>query len=159
MQRKATSAKLQKGAAAIEAALMFVIFFTLFYAIVSYSLPLLLVQAFNHAAASGARSAVAVEPDAFTDTDSYIQSGVIPRVRTVVGNTLGWLPDSASQAVLGDNNSQVQVNFDQATGVLGVSIVYPAYRESPMVPTLSLPGIGDIPRLPQDLRGSASVTL
>lgn len=151
--------KSQTGAAAIEAALMFVIFFTLFYAIVSYSLPLLMMQAFNHAAASGARSAVAVEPDAFADTDSYIQNGVIPQVRTVVGNTLGWLPASASQAVLGDGNSKVQVDFDQATGVLAVTIVYPGYRESPMVPTLSLPGIGDIPRLPEDLRGTASVTL
>lgn len=159
MYRLTARRKSQTGAAAIEAALMFVIFFTLFYAIVSYSLPLLLVQAFNHAAASGARSAVAVEPDAFADTDSYIQNGVIPRVREVVGATLGWLPSSASQAVLGADNGNVQVNFNQATGVLAVTVVYPGYRESPMVPTLSLPGIGDIPKLPGDLRGTASVTL
>lgn len=151
--------KPQAGAAAIEAALMFVIFFTLFYAIVSYSLPLLMMQAFNHAAASGARSGVSVEPSEFVDTDSYIQNGVIPRIRTVVGNSLSWLPDSASQAVLGDNNSNVQVDFDQATGVLDVIIVYPGYRDSPMVPTLSLPGIGDIPRLPENLQGSASASL
>lgn len=159
MVNKAALKKSQTGAAAIEAALMFVIFFALFYAIVSYSLPLLMVQAFNHAAASGARSGVSVEPGAFADTDSYIQNGVIPRVRTVVGNTLDWLPDAASQTVLGDGNSNVQVNFDQATGVLDVTIVYPGYKESPMVPTLRLPGIGDIPRLPENLQGSASVSL
>ena len=103
----------QRGAAAIEAALMFVIFFSLFYAIVSYSLPLLMVQAFNHAAASGARAGVAIEPAGFADTNSYIQSGVVPRVREVVGDTLSWLPASASSTVLGNNNSNVAVNFDE----------------------------------------------
>lgn len=43
----------QTGAAAIEAALLFVIFFTLFYAIVSYSLPLMIMQAVQHAASEG----------------------------------------------------------------------------------------------------------
>ena len=159
MRRITALRRSQAGAAAIEAALMFVIFFTLFYAIVSYSLPLLMVQAFNHAAASGARSAVAVEPDAFADTNSYIQNGVIPRARTVVGNTLSWLPASAGQAVLGDGNSNVQVDFDQTSGVLAVTVVYQGYRQTPLIPTLRLPGIGEIPRLPEDLRGMASVTL
>ena len=151
--------KQQKGAAAIEAALLFVIFFSLFYAIVSYSMPLMMMQAFNHAAASGARAGVAVEPSAFADTNSYIQTGVIPRVRAVVGDTLSWLPASASNAVLGNDNSNVGVVFDPATGMLNVTVRFPDYRDNPMVPTLTLPGLGDIPRLPQDLTGTASVTL
>lgn len=138
---------------------MFVIFFTLFYAIVSYSLPLLMVQAFNHAAASGARAAVAVEPSAFSDTDSYIQDGVIPRVRQVVGNSLDWLPQAAHSAVLGESNANVDVEFDQATGVLGVTVSYPGYRDAPLVPSLSMPGIGSVPRLPENLQGTATVTL
>lgn len=138
---------------------MFVIFFTLFYAIASYSLPMLMVQAFNHAAASGARSAVAVEPSSFEDTDSYIQDGVIPRVREVIGDGLSWLPQMASEAVLGDNNSNIQVDFDQATGVLAVRVVYPGYRDAPLIPSLSIPGIGAVPRLPADLEGQASVSL
>ncbi len=151
--------KQQNGAAAIEAALMFVIFFTLFYAIVSYSLPLLMVQAFNHAAASGARAGVAIEPADFSDTTSYIQSGVIPRVREVVGDTLSWLPASANTIVLGSNNNNVNVIFDQATGLLNVTVSFPNYRENPLIPILTLPGIGDVPRLPEDLTGTASVTL
>lgn len=151
--------KAQRGAAAIEAALMFVIFFTLFYAIVSYSLPLLMVQAFNHAAASGARSAVAIEPNAFVDTNTYIQDGVIPRVREVVGDTLSWLPASASNTVLGNDNNNVGVVFDGATGFLNVTVSFPDYRNNPLIPTLTLPGIGDVPRLPENLTGTASVTL
>lgn len=149
----------QRGAAAIEAALMFVIFFSLFYAIVSYSLPLLMVQAFNHAAASGARAGVAIEPAEFPDTNSYIQSGVIPRVREVVGDTLSWLPASASSTVLGSNNNNVAVNFDGATGLLNVTVSFPGYRDNPLIPTLTLPGIGDVPKLPENLTGTASVTL
>ena len=138
---------------------MFVIFFTLFYAIVSYSLPLLMVQAFNHAAASGARAGVAIEPTEFADTNTYIQNGVVPRVREVVGDTLSWLPSAASSAVLGSNNNNVGVVFDQATGILNVTVSFPGYRNNPLIPTLTLPGIGDVPRLPEDLTGTASVTL
>jgi Flp pilus assembly protein TadG len=152
-------AKSQRGAAAIEAALVFTLFFALFYAIISYSMPMIMMQAFNHAAASAARSAVAVDPAAYPDTDSYIQTGVIPRVRNVAGNALNWLPTTANDAVLGDNNANIQVAFDHASGVLTVTIVYPQYRNAPLMPTLTLPGIGDVPRLPDDLRGMASVSL
>lgn len=44
----------QKGAVAIEFALVFVIF-AVFYAIVSYSVPLLLMQSFNEATAEAVR--------------------------------------------------------------------------------------------------------
>lgn len=138
---------------------MFVIFFTLFYAIVSYSLPMLMVQSFNHAAATGARAAVAIEPTAFSDTDSYIQDGVIPRVRQVVGSSLAWLPQTASDAVLGENNGNVDVVFDPVTGVLAVTVTYSGYQEAPMIPSLTLPGIGTVPKLPADLQGTANVTL
>lgn len=149
----------QRGAAAIEAALMFVVFFTLFYATVSYSLPMLMVQAFNHAAASGARSGVAIESNAFDSTADYINLGVRPRVREVVGDTLSWLPGSARQVVLGNNNENVGVDFDEATGMLSVTVNFPGYRTTPLVPTLTLPGVGDVPRLPEQLSGRASVTL
>ena len=41
----------QKGAAAIEFALVFIVFFSVFYGIVSYSLPMLLMQSFNQSTA------------------------------------------------------------------------------------------------------------
>ncbi len=150
----------QKGAAAIEAALMFVIFFSLFYAIVSYSLPLLMVQAFNHAAASGARAGVAVESQTEqcgngSNLAAYTAC-VEDRVKNVVGETLAWLPASASSEVLGEN---IGIDFDEANGLLNVTVSFTGYRDNPLIPTLTLPGIGDVPKLPQDLTGSASVML
>lgn len=50
----------QKGAAAIEFALVFVIFFAVFYGIVTYSLPLLLMQSFNQSTAEAIRRSVAL---------------------------------------------------------------------------------------------------
>ncbi|MCB2428252.1 TadE/TadG family type IV pilus assembly protein [Methylophaga pinxianii] len=149
----------QRGAAAIEAALMFVLFFSLFYAIVSYALPLLMVQAFNHAAASGARSALAIEPDEFENTSQFIEQGVKPRVREVIAETLDWLPPTAKTAVLGTQNNNIVIEFNETTGVLAVTVIYSGYREAPLIPTLKLPGMGDVPRLPTNLQGSASVSL
>lgn len=149
----------QRGAAAIEAALMFVLFFSLFYAIVSYSLPLLMVQAFNHAAASGARSALAIEPNEFDSTSQFIEQGIKPRVREVIAETLDWLPPTAKSAVLGNQNNNISIEFNETTGVLAVSVIYAGYRDSPLIPTLKLPGMGDVPRLPANLQGSASVSL
>lgn len=159
MTRYSASEKSQKGAAAIEAALLFVIFFAMFYAIVSYSIPLLLVQSFNHAASSGARSALAVEPTVFEDSNTYIENGVKPRVREIVGNSLTWLPSTARTIVLGEANGNVRVEFDDGIGLLTVTVIYAGYNQSPMVPTIRLPGIGDIPRLPANLQGVASVSL
>ncbi len=153
------SLKSQKGAAAIEAALLFVIFFAMFYAIISYSIPLLLVQSFNHAASSGARAALAVEPAVFEDSSAYIENGVKPRVREVVGGALTWLPSRARTIVLGDTNGNVRVDFDAGVGLLTVTVIYADYNQSPMVPTIRLPGIGDIPKLPTNLQGVASVSL
>ena len=48
---KSSLPRKQKGAAAIEFALVFVIFFAVFYGMLSYSLPLLLMQSFHQAAA------------------------------------------------------------------------------------------------------------
>ncbi len=45
--------KQQKGAAAIEFALVFVMFFAVLYGLISYSLPMLMVQSFNAATAEG----------------------------------------------------------------------------------------------------------
>lgn len=148
----------QEGAAAIEATLLFVIFFSLFYAIASYSMPLLMMQAFHHAASAGARAAVSVDPAAYSDS-AYIESGVTPRVRSVVGGFLDWLPSGARNAVLGEDNQKVAVDLDQTSGILTVTVKYPDYTTNPLMPVLNLPGIGDVPKLPRDLVGKASIQL
>ncbi|MGH8499010.1 MAG: TadE/TadG family type IV pilus assembly protein, partial [Methylococcales bacterium] len=75
-----SSGQAQHGAAAIEFALLFIIFFAIFYGIVSYALPMLMIQAFHHAAAAGARAGVAVDPKAFPGDPV----GCTQKVETVV---------------------------------------------------------------------------
>ena len=149
----------QKGAAGIEAALLFIIFFSIFYGTVSYALPMAMIQAFHHAAASGARAAVAVDPNEFANTTDYLENGVKPRVRTVVGSLLSWLPSTAKTAVLGASNQNIQIDFDSGSDVVTVTVKYAGYTSNPLMPILTLPGIGDVPRLPTDLTGTASLQL
>lgn len=143
----------QTGAAAIEFALLFTLFFAIFYALVSYSMAMLLQQSFTHAAAEGARAAIAVDPLVYANTASF-NSDVETRVRNTVNNALAWLPAKARTEVTGEN-----VNINWAGSTMTVQVIYDGYADDPMLPVLSLPFIGDVPRLPEDLRGSASITL
>jgi hypothetical protein len=53
----------------------------------------------------------------------------------------------------------VRVEFDQTTRMLTVTIKFPNYTKNPLIPILSFPGIGDVPKLPNDLKASAIVQL
>jgi len=98
---KAGLPRKQKGAVAIEFALVFVIFFAVFYGLVSYSLPFVLMQSFNQATAEAVRRSVAVDPNT-------------PGYQTVVQNTatatlqqqLSWVPP-ALNLVIGVDTSAV----------------------------------------------------
>lgn len=144
----------QRGTAAIEFGLLFSLFFAVFYALVSYALPMLMMQAFNHAAMAGARAAVKVdlnEPDYLGTVDAT--------VRNTVGARLAWLPAQAQAAVLGAGNGNVGVDFDEGTGVVTVTVSYEGYAANPLMPILNLPGIGPVPRLPENLTAEASLSL
>lgn len=141
------------GAAAIEFALLFALFFAIFYALVSYAVTMLLQQSFTHAAAEGARAAIAVNPLNYPDTNSF-NTAVETRVRSTIDNALDWLPSKAREAVTGDN-----VVFGWDGNTMTVRVVYEGYAADPMLPVLSLPLIGDVPKLPEHLAGSASIAL
>jgi Flp pilus assembly protein TadG len=147
----------QQGAAAIEFALIFIPVFALFYALASYGLIMALVQGMTLAAEEGARAAVAVDRTTFASDDEYLAVGVVPRVRAQVGASLAWLPDSLKARVLGDNNELVDVQLSDS--VLEVQIRYPDYAAAPLIPTLSLPGIGSVPRVGEHLQAQANIRL
>lgn len=149
--------KSQTGVAAIEFALLFVVFFSLFYAMVSYALVMLLQSAFVHAAEEGARAAIAVDRLAYANNQAYLSNGVEPRVRSVVGNALDWLPAKPKSKVLGAGNSQVQLTVNGSR--LTVRVVYSGYANDPLMPILTLPLIGQIPQVPADLAGNAVIEL
>ncbi|HZV61817.1 MAG TPA: TadE family protein [Methylophilaceae bacterium] len=143
----------QTGAAAIEFALLFTLFFAIFYALVSYAITMMLQQSFIHAAAEGARAAIAVDPLVYADTPSF-NTAVETRVRATISDALAWLPQKAKTKVSGSN---IGINWVGTT--MTVRVIYSGYAADPMMPALSLPGIGNVPKLPTDLAGSASITL
>lgn len=151
----------QRGAAAIEFALIFVPLFALFYAIVSYGLVMALMQGMTLAAEEGARAAVAIDPSGYASTAEYVNNGVAPRVRARVGDSLSWLPESIRTHVLGADNANVNVihSMDASEVVLTVQVRYLNYADTPLIPTLRLPGIGAVPRLANDLQAQAIIRL
>lgn len=147
----------QQGAVAIEFALLFVLFFAIFHALVSYAIVFFLQAAFLHAAEEGARAAIAVDRAAYANNASYLNDGVLPRVRTTVGEVLDWLPDNTKLKVLGAGNSLVQVTL--VDNQLTVNVIYTDYRNDPLVPILFLPIVGQVPLVPDDLSGTAVTSL
>jgi len=147
----------QRGAVAIEFAGVFVLFFAVLYGLLGYCVPLLMLQSFNDAAAAGARVAVSVNPQA---PDGYT-AALKAAVDSAVTQRLRWMPASwrngcyggqymatpTTESVAGHDYTRVQV-----------CVSYP-YATSPIVPLLTLPGIGTVPRLPAVLSGTASVLL
>lgn len=149
--------KTQQGAVAIEFVMLFLLFFTLFYAMVNYALVMWMQSAFVHAAEEGARAAIAVDRLAYANSQEYLSSGVDPRVRAVVGNSLSWLPAKVKTKALGAGNGQVQLAM--AGNQLTVRVVYSSYASDPLIPILTLPVIGQVPQVPTDLAGTAVITL
>lgn len=146
-----------RGAVAIEFALVFTVFFAVFYAIVSYALFFLLQASFNHAAAEGARAAISINSQSYTDTSDYIAQGVTPLVRETVGSSLGWLPDRVREIVLGADNGRVEVHY--VDHVLTVRVAYHDYAAAPLLPVIVLPKIGAVFTPVQDLQGVAVIRL
>jgi len=138
----------QKGAAAIEFALVFVIFFGVFYGLVSYSLPLLMLQSFNNAAAEAVRQGVAISPSV-----AGYSGVVVAQANAAVVKQTQWIPSA-----LGFNAaSYTTVNFDGK--LLKVTIKYPKSQLTQVLPVLTLPVIGDVPNLPTFLSAEASLQL
>ena len=146
-----------RGAAAIEFVFLFLIFFTLLYAIATYSLIFLLQTSFHHAASEGARSAISVNAQAYVNESAYLNQGVVPTVRSTVGTALSWLPAKARNRVLGANNSNVDITV--MNKVLTVRVVYRNYVDQPWIPLLIIPGIGPIYSGPTNLEGRAVIRL
>ncbi|EPJ79676.1 MAG: TadE/TadG family type IV pilus assembly protein [Pseudomonas sp.] len=140
-------ARKQKGAAAIEFAIVFIIFFGVFYGLVTYSLPLLMMQSFNAATSEAVRRSVALSPT-INNYDSLVTS----QARTVLTTQLSWMPGS-----LAFSPSDATVTY--VAGLLTVRIDYPKSKLTQVLPLLTLPFIGEVPRLPDNLSAQASLQL
>lgn len=138
----------QKGAVAIEFALVFIVFFAVFYGLVSYGLPFVMMQSFNQATAEAVRRSVAVDPT----TPNY-STVVVNTANAALTQQLQWLP-SALNLVVGVDTSSA---YDTGTGTLTVSVNYPVSKLNQIMPFLVLPGIGTVPNLPTHLTARSSL--
>ncbi|MFT5574574.1 MAG: Flp pilus assembly protein TadG [Bermanella sp.] len=144
----------QRGAAAIEFSLVFPVFLALIYSIATYSTVFMLIQGFTYASEDALRAAIAVDCDGLT-TQECIDDRITPAVRAQAVSSLSWLPASVKTQVLGAAGELVLV--DCTAGTCTVEIRYDNYANNPLIPAITLPAIGTIPRIPQDLVGRASL--
>ncbi|MFP3516083.1 TadE/TadG family type IV pilus assembly protein [Pseudomonas sp. SIMBA_077] len=138
----------QKGAVAIEFALVFVVFFAVLYGVISYSLPLLLVQSFNHSTAEAVRRSVAVDPTSLSD--AAYKKAVEDVATGVLNEKLSWVPSGIEGSI------QKVAAYDPATKQLTVTVTLPADELSTLMPVLKLPGI-TVPSLPETLTAQSSL--
>lgn len=143
---KASLARRQKGAAAIEFVAVFVVFFAVFYGLVSYALPMLMVQSFNQAASEAVRRCVALEPGSAVASYTTV-------ARQSIDQQLAWMPSALGFSTATD--AKVDLNGK----LLTVTIEYPRQRLTKVLPVLVLPLIGEVPRLPAQLQAKASLQL
>lgn len=146
---KAGLPKSQKGAVAIEFALVFVIFFAVFYGLVSYSLPFVLMQSFNEATAEALRRSLAVDPT----TPSYA-TVLVNTANATLTQQLQWA--TRLNLVVGVDTS---AGYDPIKGILTVAVNYPVSKLNQVIPFLVLPGVGTVPNLPPFLTVTSSLQL
>jgi Flp pilus assembly protein TadG len=139
--------KSQKGAVAIEFALVFIVFFAVFYGLVSYSLPLVMMQSFNQATSEAVRRSVAVDPN----TPNY-STVVINTANATLTQQLSWIRPIFNLVIGVDTSVQYS-----ASGLLTVQVNYPVSKLNQVMPFLVLPGIGTVPNLPPYLTASSSL--
>lgn len=112
----------------------------------SYSLPLLLMQSFHQAAAEGVRRSVSLDPT----TPGY-SALVVQRAKDAAQAQLNWIPSSLKflpgyiTATYTNNN------------LLTVKITYPSANIKAVLPALVLPGVGTVPNLPTNLTATSSL--
>lgn len=139
--------KKQRGAIAIEFAALFTIFFIIVYAIIAYSIPLLLTLTFKQVSSDAGRAAIRVDP-AYSQYEQKVSEEV---TKVVEGS---WLPSSwvspcdgqASYGSLSFNKVSerytLQVCLQREYGSTGTA------SQRAIIPTINILGM-KIPNLPE----------
>lgn len=144
----------ERGASAIEFSIVLPVFMALLYGIVTYATVFLLIQSFTYASEDALRAAVAVDCEGLT-SQQCIDDRITPAIRSQVVTSLDWLPPSVKSIVLGASGEEVVVSCSGDTCT--VEVRYDNYDTNPLIPAVTLPAIGTIPRIPQHLIGRASL--
>jgi Flp pilus assembly protein TadG len=137
----------QRGSMAVEFAIVFPLFFLVFYAIVTYSMIFVAQQSLTLAASEGARAALRYQTGA-TSTASSLALRATAACTTATG-LVNWLAGSAPCTA-----TYAACSFDATMQCVNVALIY-NYASRPLVPSLPLIGLP----LPASLTASAMVQL
>jgi Flp pilus assembly protein TadG len=137
----------QRGSMALEFAIVFPLFFLIFYAIVTYSVVLVAKQSLTLAAAEGARAALRYQPGATSsDTALALRATAACAAATPL---VSWLAITKPCTTTIANCS-----YDATMKCVSVALNY-NYASKPVVPALPLIGLP----VPATLSASATVQL
>ena len=148
-QIKPTNARrrAQRGTMAVEFAMVFPVFFLVFYAIVTYSMIFVAQQSLTLAASEGARAALRYQPGASTAAGALaLRASAACATATGLVN---WLAGSAPCTA-----TYAGCSFDATMQCVKVALNY-NYASRPLVPPLPLIGLP----VPASLTASAMVQL
>ena len=135
----------QRGATAIEFALVFPLFFAIFYAIVTFSLIFVAQQSLTLASEEGARAALNYQ------VASSVTSAVAARASNAASVAASMFPAMISR---GASSVAASASCGASMQCITVTVSYD-YATYPLVPTLPLLGMA----LPRQLSSSATVQL
>ncbi|HSW12403.1 MAG TPA: TadE/TadG family type IV pilus assembly protein [Solimonas sp.] len=144
--------RLQRGAAVVEFAFIFPIFFFLMYGTLVYGYIFVLNQSVNFAAQQAAEAAVAVAPDA-DDFDALRQQ----RVTEAVNDAFAWLPAAQRSRLVVCDGAVCPV--DEVDNTISVEVEFTLSTPGWLFPVIDMPGIGAIPPMPNLLRSTAAAQL
>jgi len=140
------SAYRQRGAAAVEFSIAFIIFFLILYGLVGYSIPFLLSATYQELATEALRDAIR-SPDTRAPTPEQLALHE-QRVQQSVRNS--WLPQAWAQTCEGYDG------FLKTGAVWSVCVRHG--NPENIMPPFSIFG-WKVPQLPEEIRGEAKVRL
>lgn len=146
LRQKSVSRRAQRGATAIEFALVFPMFFAIFYAIVTFSLIFVAQQSLTLATEEGARAALNYQ------VASSVSAAVTLRAQAACNTATNMVAPMISSAKC--TTAPTACAFDGTMQCIAVTLNY-NYASSPLVPNLPLLNV----ILPSQLSSTATIQL
>lgn len=164
MKKVANKRSVQDGTVAIEFAIVLPVFIAIIYAMAGYGTAFLMAQNFTHASEEFLRESLAqsIIGCQSTSGDCETASEWTEHVNAVI--------TSIEEAETPTRPNPLQFEYDAAgEGVPGPGVCEPndtgdiicevSFSASPLLTPITLPGLGDVPNLPEKLRGRASLLM
>ena len=144
----------ERGASAVEFALVFPVLFLLVYAVIVYSYIYVLQQSITYTAQRLAEAAVAVNPTPSSDYTARIQT----RIQQLAAQQLQWLPQR--NLVVGENGEKVVPQFQTIGGsdVIIIRLELPL-KDPDLFPGFRLSDGVSMPPLPARLVAQATARI